>query len=270
MAKVALVTGASAGLGAEFARLFATDGHEVALVARRLSRLEDLAGQLENAGAARVHVLLEDLADTGAPERIVAELAKRRLDVEYLVNNAGFGTSGPFAELDAKREVEMVQVNVTAVVTLTRLLLPAMIARQSGRILNIGSTAGFQPGPYMAVYYASKAFVNSFTEALCVELYGTGVTATLCCPGATETEFAKVAGNDKSRLFQLGAMKAPEVAGIAYRAMMRGKAFAVPGFRNKVGLQSLRLAPRATVRRLVAALNRSGDSLQIRAAGRGT
>src|SRR5215469_11301779 len=123
----------------------------------------------------------------------------------------------------------MLRVNVTAVVLLTRLLLPGMIARKSGRILNIGSTAGFQPGPYMAVYYATKAFVNSFTEALSVELRGTGVTATLCCPGATETEFAKVAGNDRSRLFRMGAMKAPVVALHAYRAMMRGKALAIPG-----------------------------------------
>jgi short-subunit dehydrogenase len=260
MAKVALVTGASAGLGAELARLFAADGHELVIVARRLSRLEDLASELEKAGAARVHILLEDLADAGAPQRIVGELAKRRLDVEFLVNNAGFGTMGTFAELDPQREVDVVRVNVTAVVVLTRLLLPAMIARKSGRILNIGSTAGFQPGPYMAVYYASKAFVNSFTEALCVELRGTGVTATLCCPGATLTEFGRIAGNDKSRLFQLGAMQPSDVAAYAYRAMLRGKAVAIPGLRNKLGLQSLRLAPRATVRRLVAALNRSGNS----------
>jgi short-subunit dehydrogenase len=260
MAKVALITGASAGLGAELARLFAADGHELALVARRLSRLQDLAGELEKAGASRVHVLLEDLADAGAPERIVAELANRQLDVGFLVNNAGFGTTGAFAELDPRREVEMVRVNVTAVVVLTRLLLPAMLAKRGGRILNIGSTAGFQPGPYMAVYYATKAFVNSFTEALFVELQGTGVTATLCCPGATQTEFAKVAGNDKSRLFHMGAMKAPVVAAHAYQAMMRGKALAIPGLRNKVGVQSLRIAPRAAVRRTVAALNRSGDS----------
>jgi short-subunit dehydrogenase len=257
MVKVALVTGASAGLGAEFARLFAADGHEVVLLARRLSRLEDLASQLEKAGAAKVHILLEDLAEATAPERVVSELAKRRLDVEFLVNNAGFGTTGFFAELDPKREIDMVRVNVSAVVVLTRLLLPAMIARKSGRILNIGSTAGFQPGPYMAVYYASKAFVNSFTEALCVELHGTGVTATLCCPGATLTEFASVAGNDKSRLFQMGAMTAPQVAKHAYRAMMRGKPLTIPGFRNKVGLQSLRLAPRGAVRRIVATLNKS-------------
>ena len=266
MAKVALVTGASAGLGAELARLFAADGHELVLVARRLSRLEELASQLEKAGAPKVHVLLEDLADANAPERIVAELAKRQLEVEFLVNNAGFGTTGAFADLDPQRELEMVRVNVTAVVMLTRLLLPGMIARKSGHILNIGSTAGFQPGPYMAVYYASKAFVNSFTEALLVELRGTGVTATLSCPGATYTEFAKVAGNDKSRLFQMGAMQAPEVASHAYRCMMRGKAMSIPGLRNKVGLQSLRLAPREAVRRLVAALNRSGDSRALPAA----
>jgi short-subunit dehydrogenase len=266
MTKVALVTGASAGLGTELARLFAADGHELVLVARRLGKLEDLATQLERPGASRVHVLAEDLASAGAPERVVAELARRQLDVEFLVNNAGFGMTGAFADLDPQRQLDMVYVNVTAVVGLTRLLLPAMIANKSGRILNIGSTAGFQPGPYMAVYYASKAFANSFTEALCVELRGTGVTATLCCPGATETEFARIAGNDKSRLFQMGAMKAPEVASIAYRAMMRGKPVAIPGFRNRVGLQALRIAPRAAVRRVVSALNRSGDSRALPAA----
>lgn len=269
MAKVALITGASAGLGAELARLFAGDGHELVLVARRLSKLQDLAAELEKAGAPRVHVLLEDLADVGAPESIVGELDKRQLDVAFLVNNAGFGTTGAFGELDLQREVEMVRVNVAAVVALTRLLLPPMLAQKSGRILNIGSTAGFQPGPYMAVYYATKAFVNSFTEALGVELRGTGVTVTLCCPGATETEFAKVAGNDKSRLFQMGAMKAPVVASHAYRAMMRGKALAIPGLRNKVGVQSLRLAPRAAVRRMVAALNLSGDSRALAARSSG-
>jgi short-subunit dehydrogenase len=148
-----------------------------------------------------------------------------------------------------------VQVNVTALVHLTRLVLPQMIARRRGRILNLGSTAGFQPGPFMAVYYASKAFVNSFTEALAYELRGTNVTATVSCPGATSTEFAKVAGSDRSELFKMGAMGAPEVAAHAYRAMMRGVVLAVPGARNKLTTQALRIAPRAMVRRIAAQLN---------------
>jgi len=257
MGKTALVTGASAGLGLELARLFAADGHDVVLVARRRDKLEELAGELQKDHAGvRAHVVAEDLADPGAPERIRSALAERAIDVEFLVNNAGFGNSGAFAEGDLARVLGMIQVNVTALVHLTRLELPAMIARGSGRILNLGSTAGFQPGPFMAGYYASKAFVNSFTEALSFELRGTGVTATVSCPGPTLTEFGKVAGNAESRLFKMGAMGAREVALHAYRAMMRGRPMAIPGLRNKLGVQLLRIGPRASVRRVTAAFNR--------------
>ncbi len=258
--KTALVTGASAGLGTELSRLFAADGHDVVLVARRREKLDALAADLESNHAVRAVVLAEDLTDPAAPARIASELTKRGIAVEFLVNNAGFGTTGAFVELDPARELAMVEVNVTAVVHLTRLLLPPMVARKSGRVLNIGSTAGFQPGPFMACYYASKAFVNSFTEALSYELHGTGVTATVCCPGATATEFAQVAGNDKSRLFEMGAMNATDVATQAYREMMRGAVVVVPGWRNKLAMQSLRFAPRAMVRKLAAALNRAGDA----------
>jgi short-subunit dehydrogenase len=258
MGKTALVTGASSGLGAELAWLFAADGHDVVLVARRRDKLEELAAGIEKKRGVRTVVLAQDLTDPGAPERIAGELGKRQLDVEFLVNNAGFGTTGAFADLDPRRELEMVQVNVAALVQLTRLLLPGMVARRSGRILNIGSTAGFAPGPFMAGYYASKAFVNSFTEALGYELHGTGVTATVSCPGATATEFAAVAGNDKSRLFQMGTMSAPAVAQHAYRAMMQGRPMAIPGARNKLLMQSLRFSPRALVRWLAATLNRTG------------
>jgi short-subunit dehydrogenase len=266
MAKVAMITGASAGLGAELARLFVADGHDVVLVARRRDRLQELASQLEKSGGPRAHVLPDDLADPKAPERLTAELSKRGLEIEFLVNNAGYGTTGAFVQLDPVREIAMLQVNVTAVVHLTRMLLPAMVARGSGRVMNVGSTAGFQPGPYMAVYYASKAFVNSFTEALGFELRGTGVTATLFCPGATATEFAGVAGNDQSRLFKMGAMGAAEVATHGYRAMMRGKAMAIPGMHNKLGLQLLRVGPRAAVRRMTAALNRTVKAPELPAA----
>jgi hypothetical protein len=258
--KTALVTGASAGLGAEFSRLFAADGHDVVLVARRRENLEALAGELEKKHGVRATVLPEDLTDAGAPERIVKTLGERSIDVEFLVNNAGFGTSGPFARADVGRELAMVAVNITTLVHLTRLLLPPMIARNSGRILNIGSTAGFLPGPFMAGYYASKAFVNSFTEALAYELRGSGVTATVSCPGATLTEFATVAGNDKSRLFQTAAMQAQEVAAHGYRAMMRGRPMAIAGLRNQLSIQSLRMAPRAMAVALSASLNKTGDA----------
>ena len=159
------------------------------------------------------------------------------------------------AEIDADRELEMIQVNIVSLLTLTRAFLQEMIARKSGRILNVGSTAGFQPGPFMAAYYASKAFVNSFTEALWYELRGTGVTATVSCPGATATEFAAVAGNERSRLFRMGAASSQEVAKEGYRAMMAGKPMVVHGMKNKLAVQALRVSPRAAVRVIAASLN---------------
>ncbi len=253
--KTALITGASSGLGLELAQLFAADGHDVVLVARRKPELEALAARLVAERGVQAHVVPEDLADAASPERLVAELARRGLEIEFLVNNAGFGARGQFAALDLRRQLDMIQVNVATLVHLTGLLVPGMIARKSGRILNLGSTAGFQPGPGMAIYYATKAFVNSFTEALSFELRGTGVTATVSCPGATATEFGRVADNGRSRLFKAGAMSAPGVAAAAYRAMMAGKVSLVHGARNKLLIQSQRLAPRATVRAVAARLN---------------
>jgi short-subunit dehydrogenase len=253
--KTALVTGASSGIGLELARLFAADGHDVVLVARRKPELEALAARLVSERAVAAHVIPEDLADASAPERLVAELGRRGLEIEFLVNNAGFGARSPFVELELRRQLDMVQVNVATLVHLTRLLLPAMIARKSGRILNLGSTAGFQPGPGMAVYYATKAFVNSFTEALAFELRGTGVTATLSCPGATATEFGQVANSGKSRLFKMGAMGAEPVAAAAYRAMMSGRGTLIHGAKNKVAIHGQRFIPRATTRAIAARLN---------------
>jgi short-subunit dehydrogenase len=255
MGKTALVTGASSGLGLELARLFARDGHDLVVVARRRDHLEALATRLAAEHGVAARVIAEDLADPIAPRRIFEELQERRIEVEYLVNNAGFGTHGPFAMADLGRQLAMVQVNTTALTHLTHLFLPPMIARRSGRLLNLGSTAGFQPGPGMAVYYATKAFVNSFTEALGHELRGTGVTATVACPGATATEFPKVAGTQQSRLFHLGAMAAGDVAAHAYRAMMAGKAMSLPGWRAKLGLHMLRFGSRRMVRGVTARLN---------------
>jgi short-subunit dehydrogenase len=253
--KTALVTGASSGLGLELAQLFAADGHDVVLVARRKAELDALAARLVADHGVAAHVIPADLADAAAPERLVGELARRGLEIEFLVNNAGFGARGSFATLDLRRQLDMIQVNVAALVHLTGLLMPGMLARASGRILNLGSTAGFQPGPGMAIYYATKAFVNSFTEALAFELRGTGVTATVSCPGATLTEFGQVADNGRSRLFKGGAMAAAPVAAAAYRAMMSGRTSLVHGARNKLMIQSQRLAPRAAVRAVAARLN---------------
>lgn len=256
MAQVALITGASAGLGEQFAHRFARDGHDIILVARNEARLNALAERLRIAKV-RIVTLPFDLADPTTPERLFAAVKALGLEVDYLVNNAGFGSNGPFLELDVKREVEMVQVNCTAILELCHRFVTPMKARGRGRVLNIASTAGFQPGPYMATYYATKAFVLSFSEALSHELAGTGVTVTASCPGATSTEFAKVAGNDKSRLFQRpGVAKAEDVVHDAYEAMMQGDALAVHGWMNYLAFQSLRFSPRAVARSIAASLNK--------------
>ncbi len=262
----ALITGASAGLGTEYAWLLAQAGHDVVLVARRREKLEALAEQIQTKHKVTATVLAEDLCDAAAPARIFAALEEKKIAIEFLVNNAGFATSGDFASSDSKRELEMIQVNITALVDLTQRFLPAMIARKSGRILNIGSSAGFQPGPGMAGYYATKAFVNSFTEAIAFELRGTGVTATVSCPGATATEFADVANVGGSSLFAMGAMGAREVAEHGFHAMMNADAIAVVGLKNKLGVQSLRFAPRALVVWLAARLNRTPERPALPAA----
>jgi short-subunit dehydrogenase len=251
----ALITGASAGLGAEYAKLFAADKHDLVLVARRRDRLEALARELEASHGIKARVVAADLGASGGAAHVLEEVRRLGLQIDFLVNNAGFGASGAFAVLDAARQLEMIQLNIVALVTLTRALLPAMIARRSGRILNVGSTAGFPPGPFMAVYYASKAFVNSFSEGLSYELRGTGVTATVSCPGATATEFAGVAGNSRSLLFRLGAANAATVARQGYAAMMKGKAMVIHGFKNKLTVQSLRISPRAIARAVAASMN---------------
>jgi len=251
----ALVTGASAGLGRDFARLFAANGHDLVLVARRRGRLAELATELAAEHGIDTLVLAEDLSDSGSPRRIHAAVEANGLSIDVLVNNAGFGTNGAFAELDLAREIAMVHVNVTSLIELTRLFLPAMIARGRGHVLNVGSTAGFQPGPFMATYCATKAFVNSFTEALAEELRGTGVSATVSCPGATATEFSSISGNDTAPLFERGVVAtSSDVARHAYGAMKSGHVVAVPGLMNKVGVQALRLTPRAIVRRVSGGL----------------
>src|SRR5712692_9306797 len=256
MGEVALITGASSGLGSDYARIFAAHQKDLVLVARRRDRLESLAEEISVAHGVKVQVIDADLAVPSTPRRIAEEVKRLGLEIEYLVNNAGFGTTGLFAQTDPARELEMVQVNIAALVELTRTFLPPMIRRGHGRVLNIGSTAGFQPGPFMAVYYASKAFVNSFTEALWYELRGTGVSATVSCPGATATEFSAVAGNDRTRLFKLGALNAAEVAQQGYQAMLEGKPLVIHGLKNRILAGSVRISPRPIVRAISASMNR--------------
>ena len=246
----ALVTGASSGIGHEFAALLARDGFDLVLVARDGARLAATARLLrENAGVS-VAVLPCDLAASTAAERLVREIEERGIAVDLLVNNAGFNVYGPFARTDGAAELRMLQVHVVTLTHLTKLLLPGMLARRSGRILNVASTGSFAPGPNDAVYCASKAYVLSFSEALAEELRGSGVTVTALCPGPTDTEFAARAGMTGSLLFRGPRATPAAVARAGYRAMQRGRAVAIPGAANWLMVQALRFTPRALVARI--------------------
>ena len=251
----ALITGASSGIGEELARLFAADGVNVALVARRADRLRGLADELAAAHGISAVPLPADLATPEGPRQVMQELTDRSIDIDDLVNNAGFGSNGPFAATDLQSQLDMVQVNVGSLVHLTGLLLPDMLRRGRGRILNVASTAAFQPGPRMAVYYATKAFVLHFSEALYEESRRQGVTVTCLCPGPTRTEFAEAAAMQDAPLFRLRPMSAAAVAKAGYRAMQRGKPLVIPGVANRLLASSVRFMPRWLVRKVVKRLN---------------
>ena len=249
MKKVALITGASAGLGVEFARQLSKRGHRLVLAARRKDRLDALAKELGNARAVAI-----DLSKANAAAKLMADLEAAGEQVEILVNNAGFGLIGRFAERDPKRERQMIDLNVGALTDLCRAVAPGMIKRKSGAILNVASTAAFQPGPKMAVYFATKAFVLSFTEALHEELKPHDVKVTCLCPGPTRTEFGEVAGFGGNGAFDKMAMEAGEVVEAGLKGMDRNRAVIVPGLVNKIGAISTRFAPRSVVRKIAGAI----------------
>jgi uncharacterized protein len=249
-----LITGASSGIGLELARLFAADKSNLILVARSVDKLESLAAELRRDFGIEATVLPKNLADPAAPREIFQQLDGQNIAVDVVVNNAGFGALGRVAELPLERQLEMIQVNVTSLVHLTRLFLPKMIERRRGGILNVGSTAGFQPGPNMAIYYATKAFVLSFTEALAEELSNAGVTATCLAPGPTATGFGAVSGMSETFVFKLGEMSAVGVARQGHRGFRRGKTLVVTGVMNRAGVMAVRLAPRNVVRKVVKLL----------------
>ncbi|HET7236710.1 MAG TPA: SDR family oxidoreductase [Actinomycetota bacterium] len=256
--RTALVTGASSGFGREFARLFAADGFDVALVARTGAVLEELAQEIEVRHAVTAHVLPLDLARPSAPRELVSELTARRVRVDALVNSAGFNRFGPFVEGDERRILELLQVNMAALTHLTRLVLPGMIQRGWGRIVNLSSNAAFQPGPMMADYYASKAYVLSLSIALSEELRGTGVHVTALCPGPTSTGFQRAARMEDPRLVAGRELAdVTEVAAWGYRQMKRGRAFAVQGARWRTLAFSTRFVPRTTAARIIAMAQRS-------------
>ena len=243
---VTLITGASSGLGAEFARQCARRGEALVLVARRSERLEAIAAEVGGAT-----VIAADLAEAGSADRLMAEIARRGLRVATLINNAGFGLAGRFDRLAAERQREMVDLNVRTLTELCRLALPAMVERGEGAILNIASTAAFQPGPYFAVYFATKAYVLSFSEALHREMKGKGVRVSALCPGPTATEFGEVAGW-KSRRFDRLAADAGSVVRSGLAGLDSNRAVVIPGAMNKLTAQSSRFLPRAAMRAIVA------------------
>jgi uncharacterized protein len=247
-----LITGASGGIGYELAKLFARDHHNLVLVARSADRLAQVAKELQSQGIT-VKTIALDLTERPAPKFLFDQLQREGIAIDILINNAGFGAFGEFAQMSEEEIRGQIDLNITALTALTRLFVPPMVQRRSGRVMNVASTAGFQPGPLMAVYYATKAYVISFSEAISNELRLSGVTVTCFCPGATHTGFAKRAGNDQSRLFkQLGAMNADKVALDGYRAVMEGRTLAISGLHNWAVVQSTRFAPR----KLVTAISR--------------
>ena len=249
--KTALITGGSSGIGFELAKCFAQDGYHLVLVARNQEALLYAAGQLREAFNVPVTVIANDLSRPGAPEALIAELRQRELQVDGLINNAGFGVYGLFAQCDQAAQLEMLHVNMVSLTHLTRLLLPRMLECRAGKILNVASTAAFQPGPLMAVYYASKAYVLSFSEALANELRGTGVSVTALCPGPTPTGFQRRSGMQSSRLMRGHLLDAAAVARIGYRGLLRGRTVVIPGVRNRLLALLVRLLPRDAVTQIV-------------------
>lgn len=248
MRPVTLVTGASAGLGAEFARQCSARGDEVVLVARRLDRLEALAAE-----TGRAHAIAADLSASGAAERLIREVEGRGLTVSTLINNAGFGLTGKFVDQPRERQRQMIDLNIATLTELTHLVLPKMRERRKGGILNVASTGAFQAGPGFAVYFATKAYVLSFTEALHQELKAYGIKVSALCPGPTATEFGDVAGVTSPR-FQKFSADARTVVAAGLHGLDSNKAIVIPGLTNKLSAQSNRLLPRAVVRRIVASL----------------
>ena len=249
MTRIALITGASAGLGIEFARQLCARGHRLVLAARRKDRLDELADNLGNARAVAI-----DLSEADSTERLMADVAAAGEEIEILVNNAGFGLIGRFAELDSARQRQMIDLNVATLTGLCRAVAPGMIQRKSGGILNVASTAAFQPGPKMAVYFATKAFVLSLSEALHEELKPHGVKVTCLCPGPTRTEFGEVAGFGGNALYDRVVMQAPEVVKAGLDGLEKNRAVVVPGAVNKVVAASTRFVPRPMIRKIAGSI----------------
>jgi short-subunit dehydrogenase len=261
--KTALVTGASTGIGREVARQLAAHGHNLVLVARSLGRLRDLATELEHKHRITAIPIQTDLSRPDAVTQLYAEVRNRQIDVDLLINNAGFNVYGPFTQTSHADELDLLQVNMVALVTLTKLLVPDMVKRGYGRVLNLGSTGSFAPAPFDSLYAASKAFVLSFSEAIGEELKGTGVSVTTLCPGPTKTEFAERAGMTDVKVFGGRLASAQEVALIGYKAMMAGKSTVIVGLVNRLQVWSMQFSPRSIVTKVARGLmSRQGEQLR--------
>lgn len=246
MSKTALITGSSNGIGYELAKVHAEKGDDLVLVARNKSKLDELKNELEEKYNIKVYTIGKDLSLPDAAKEVYDELKMKNISIDYLINNAGFGDFGFFADSDWKRQVQMINLNVTALVHFTWLCLPDMIKRGSGKIMNVASTASFQPGPTMSVYFASKAFVLSFSEAVNNEVSDKGITVTALCPGATHSGFQAAAAMLDSKLFVGNHFPSSrEVAEYGYKAMMKGKTVAIHGLKNTILANSVRFIPRS-------------------------
>lgn len=255
MKNYGLITGASGGIGLELAKLLANDKHDLILIARSEDKLKEIKTSFEKEYGINVSIIATDLSIPDAPAKVFEQLRKEDITIDILINNAGFGDYGVFAECDWQKQEQMINLNILALAKLTRLFLPSMIKSGYGRIMNVASTAAFQPGPIMSVYYATKAFVLSFTYAIANEIKGTGVTISALCPGPTETGFVSAASLENSKLFKTFKPKpSNEVALFGYKRMMKGKLLSIPDCLNKLMVWSIRFAPRKLVTSVVRAI----------------
>ncbi|MDO9253939.1 MAG: SDR family oxidoreductase [Bacteroidales bacterium] len=253
-----LITGASGGIGHDLALLAAEDGKKLVLVARSVEKLEELAETIRKSYKSEVITIDVDLSDETGVNTLISELIKRDIQIDTLINNAGFGDFGNFAKADLPKNMELIRLNISTLTQLSHFALQGMLKEGRGKIMNVASTAAFMPGPGMAVYYASKAYVLSFTEALTRELKGTGVTVTALCPGPTDTGFASISGLGKSLMHRiLPPAASMEVAKAGYKAMMKGKAIEIPGFTNKLSAMSPRFIPRGLMRNVIYGIHKN-------------
>jgi short-subunit dehydrogenase len=258
--KTALITGASSGIGLELARVFASNHTNLVLVARNLTRLDQLKIELEKKYKIKVLNIEKDLSKREAPFEVFTEVQNQKIHIDFLVNNAGFGDFGPFYQTNLDKELAMIDLNITALTQLTKFFLKEMIKHKSGRIMNVASTASFQPGPNMAIYFATKSYVLSFSEAINVELRKHGITVTALCPGPTESGFQLAAGIEESKLVKDKKLPSSmEVAMYGYKAMIKGKSVAIHGFMNRLMANSVRFFPRDFVANLTAKIQEKAE-----------